>query len=126
MRRHRIAPEPHPDDHARVVATFKALADDTRVRLVLLLLDGERNVTELVEALAAPQSTVSRHLAVLRHADLLATRRDGSSIYYRLADSHVGDLVRQAFSHAEHDRLGLPDHDTDGEPRTSASGGRHP
>lgn len=120
MRRHDLAPEPHPHDRASVVATFKALADDTRVRLVLRLLEGERNVTELVAALDAPQSTVSRHLAVLRHAYVVAARRDGASIYYRLTDAHVGDLVRQAFSHAEHDRLGLPDHDeaTDARPMT--------
>ncbi|EYB66351.1 hypothetical protein DEIPH_ctg139orf0073 [Deinococcus phoenicis] len=80
------------------------------MQLVLLLKDGERNVGQLVEALHLPQSTVSRHLALLRSADLVRTRRETTSVYYRLADGHVGRLVQEAFSHAQHERLDLPDH----------------
>jgi len=110
MKRHEIAFPPHPHDAARVVRTFKALADATRVELLLRLSAGERSVGELVDALGAPQSSVSRHLAVLRAAELVTTRRDGTTVHYRLANAHVGDLVNEAFSHAEHERLGLPDH----------------
>lgn len=121
MNHHAVSPNAHPDDRRKVGETFKALADETRIRLVLHLLDGERNVGALVEALGAPQSTVSRHLAVLRHADVVATRRDGTSVYYRLADAHLGDLVRQAFAHAEHRRLRLPDHEDDAPTRAGVS-----
>lgn len=93
--------------------TFKALADPVRIKLFLLLMRGACNVGELVAALGFPQSTVSRHLAILRHAEVVATRRDGTTVYYRLADAHVGDLVRQAFAHAEHERLGLQPHEVD-------------
>jgi DNA-binding transcriptional ArsR family regulator len=107
MERHTISTTPHPTDLASVTKTFKALSDPTRARLILLLAEGERTVTELVEALHSPQSTVSRHLAVLRSAELVATRREGAMVHYRLASSHVGDLVYEAFAHAEHERLGL-------------------
>lgn len=105
MKRHTISTTPHPADLASVAKTFKALADPTRARLILLLSEEERTVTALVEALQAPQSTVSRHLAVLRNAELVVTQRAGVRVYYRLASSHVGDLVYEAFAHAEHERL---------------------
>ena len=110
MKHHIIPPAPNPDSLEAMVETFKALADPTRARLVLLLSAGERSVGELVEQLEQPQSTVSRHLSLLRAAGLVSTRRDGVRVYYRLKDAHVGDLVSQAFAHAEHERLGLPDH----------------
>ena len=110
MKHHAIPPAPNPDSLEAMVETFKALADSTRARLVLLLAAGERSVSDLVVQLEQPQSTVSRHLALLRAADLVSTRRDGVRVFYRLKDAHVGDLVAQAFAHAEHERLGLPDH----------------
>lgn len=110
MHQHQLSFTPHPADLESVVDTFKALADPTRTRLLLILASGERGVNDLVAQLEQPQSTVSRHLAVLRAADLVATRRDGVRVFYRLKDAHVGDLVAQAFAHAEHERLGLPDH----------------
>ena len=69
-----------------VADTFKALGDPVRLRLFYLLsLSGELCVCRFTDALSLPQSTVSRHLAVLRHAGLVDTRRDGKWIYYRLA-----------------------------------------
>lgn len=114
MNRHEIGFPLHPPDLDSVVRSFKALADATRVELMLRLSTREQNVRELVEALRAPQSTVSRHLGVLRAAELVTTRRDGTSVYYRLSDAHIGDLVKEAFSHTEHGRLGLPDHSAEG------------
>lgn len=110
MHQHLVSPQAHPDDLARVTEVFKALSEPIRVQLVLLLSSGERSVMQLVEALGQPQSTVSRHLALLRSADLVRTRRAGTSVHYRLADTHVAQLVQEAFSHAQHERLGLPDH----------------
>lgn len=65
---------------------LKALADDTRLRLVALLAHGELCVCHFEKALDIPQPTVSRNLAILRHAGVVQTRRDGSWIYYRLAE----------------------------------------
>ncbi len=111
MKKHPLALPPNASELSTVVKTFKALADETRTQIILLLGEGERAVHDLVEILNSPQSTVSRHLANLRAAELVTTRREGTSVFYRLADSHVADLVRQAFAHAQHESLGLPDHD---------------
>ena len=120
MKQHVVPPAPNPESLTAMVETFKALADPTRARIVLILTQSERSVGDLVELLEAQQSTVSRHLAVLRAARLVQTRRETTHIYYRLSDAHVGDLVRQAFSHAEHEHLGLPDH---GKPKSVATRG---
>ena len=98
------------EDLERVTEVFKALSEPLRLRTMLLLSRGERTVGELVEAVGAPQSTVSRHLAVLRAAKLVGTERRGASVTYRLADAHLEGLLVEAFSHAQHERLGLADH----------------
>jgi ArsR family transcriptional regulator, arsenate/arsenite/antimonite-responsive transcriptional repressor len=64
---------------------FAALADETRLRIVLLLVSGEACVCTLHESLDLPQPNVSRHLAVLRSAGIVEARRDGKWTYYRLA-----------------------------------------
>lgn len=64
---------------------FKALADGTRLRILGLLLTGEVCVCHIHESLKVPQSKASRHLAYLRRSGLVATRRDGLWIHYRLA-----------------------------------------
>jgi ArsR family transcriptional regulator len=63
---------------------FKALADDTRLRILALLAAGEVCVCHIHGALDLPQPTVSRHLAYLRRAGLVAARRDGLWMHYRL------------------------------------------
>ncbi|MFN2312793.1 MAG: ArsR/SmtB family transcription factor, partial [Spirochaetia bacterium] len=63
---------------------FKALSDETRLRILALLSSGELCVCDLMEALELPQSTVSRHLAYLRHAGLVADQRRGVWMFYRL------------------------------------------
>jgi ArsR family transcriptional regulator len=63
---------------------FKALSEPVRLRLINLLLTGERCVCELMEVLDMPQSSVSRHLAVLKNAGIVCDRRQGVWKYYRL------------------------------------------
>lgn len=75
------ASEPSAQDLALV---FKAASEPLRVRILALLAHGELCVCHLHALLDAPQSTVSRHLAVLRAADLVHARRDGPWVYYRL------------------------------------------
>ena len=62
---------------------FKALSDEVRLRIVRAVSAAELSVAELVSVLGLPQSTVSRHLKPLREADLVESRRDGTSVYYR-------------------------------------------
>ena len=66
---------------------FKALADATRLRILGLLLTGEVCVCHIHESLKIPQPKASRHLAYLRRAGLVETRRDGLWIHYRLGDA---------------------------------------
>lgn len=75
---------------------FQVLADPTRVRIVELLLSGEKNVGELVESLGMQQGRVSSHLACLRWCGFLGTRRAGKYVYYRITDPRVRDLMRLA------------------------------
>jgi len=63
---------------------FKALADETRLRILTLLLEGELCVCEIIAALELPQSTISRHLAYLRNSGWVQDRRQGVWMYYRL------------------------------------------
>ena len=72
---------------------FHGLSDLTRLRIVELLLEGEKNVTELVAALGQPQSRVSNHLACLRWCGYVDGRRDGKFVYYRVADPRVRQLL---------------------------------
>src|SRR5262245_55274694 len=74
---------------------FKALADETRLRIVALLAHGELCVCHIHRALRLSQPNVSRHLAVLRAAGIVEDRRDGKWIYYRLLRQADGDPERQ-------------------------------
>jgi len=81
---------------------LKALADPVRLRLFYLLsLGSELCVCHLTEALELPQSTISRHLAVLRHAGLVSTRRDGKWIHYRMTDETPESLAAFVESHLD-------------------------
>ena len=78
------------------------LADATRVRLLWALLGGELAVNELAHAVGKPATAVSQHLAKLRMARLVRTRRDGTRVFYRIEDDHVRQLVQDAIFHADH------------------------
>ncbi len=69
----------------QVIHLYKALSDETRLRLLALLGQGELCVCDLVAVLRLPQSTVSRHLALLKGAGWVTDRRQGVWMFYRLA-----------------------------------------
>jgi ArsR family transcriptional regulator, arsenate/arsenite/antimonite-responsive transcriptional repressor len=74
---------------------FKALGDETRLRIVALLSHGELCVCHLEEALRLSQPNVSRHLAILRMTGVVEHRRDGSWVYYSLAAQADPDCEHQ-------------------------------
>ena len=86
---------------------FKALADDTRLRILALLQAGEICVCDIHGSLGLPQPTVSRHLAYLRKSGLVVGRKDGLWVHYRLAQlsdpvlQTVMDAVNHALGHVE-------------------------
>src|SRR5947199_10707477 len=86
---------------------FHALADSTRLRILGLLLNGEICVCHIHESLRITQTKASRHLAYLRRAGLVDTRRDGLWIHYRLAvvldpvQATIVAAVRHALTHVD-------------------------
>jgi DNA-binding transcriptional ArsR family regulator len=89
-------PHPLPEDLAELIARrFRALSDPLRVRLLDLLRDGELSVNVLAEQLGAGQQNVSKHLAVLADAAMVARRKEGTHVYYRIADDGVFALCEQ-------------------------------
>ncbi len=87
-----------PDDLARFEASasaaarlLKAMAHDGRLLVLCQLADGERPVSQIASRLS--QSALSQHLALLRAEGLVATRRHGQAIFYRIADPAVGAVI---------------------------------
>ena len=93
---------PSEEQFRSAVGMLKLLGDETRLRIIWALLDGEHAVNELAELVGAHPAGVSQHLAKLRLARLVRTRRDGTRIYYVADDTHVRRLVEQVLSHADH------------------------
>jgi DNA-binding transcriptional ArsR family regulator len=82
------------DDRARYALIGRALADPKRLCVLETLASGERSVRELSLCAGCAVPNMSQHLAVLRSAGLVKTRRDGNTVYYRLADPRVLDAYR--------------------------------
>ena len=93
-----------PDDEQVQIAAdaLRMLSDPTRLKLIWALLQGEENVACLADLVGARPTAVSQHLAKLRLAGLVTTRREGTYVYYSAAHHHIRPLVEQALSHASH------------------------
>lgn len=92
--RGRLAGEPLAGELQTFKAEFfRALAHPTRIRILEILVHGDRSVQELQEALALDQPTVSQQLAVLRAHHIVAARKEGLSVRYTLRDPLVGTLL---------------------------------
>lgn len=106
-----VSPAPIAEDQVRlVVEVFRMLADPTRIQVLWALTEAERSVNELAERIAKPAPSVSQHLAKLRMARLVRTRRSGTTIFYSLENEHVRQLVIDAVFNAEHASPGVPSH----------------
>ena len=92
------------------VDVFRMLAEPTRVRILWALTGRELAVNDLAAQVDKPASSVSQHLAKLRLARLVATRRAGTSVIYRVANEHIEQLVTDAVHNAEHASSDLPRH----------------
>ena len=92
------------------VEVFGMLADATRVRIVLALSGGELSVNALATVVGKSPAAVSQHLAKLRLARMVATRHEGTKVFYRLKSEHASQLVTDAIQQAEHSLGGQPRH----------------
>jgi len=81
-------------DYQRSAVIGRALADPKRLCVLESLADGEVSVSDLSSRVGCQVPNMSQHLAVLRSAGLVSTRRDGNTVYYRLADSRVLEAFR--------------------------------
>lgn len=90
---------------------MKALGDEIRLRILALLAGGELCVCEIFAALDLPQSTVSRHLAILRRSGWVIDQRRGSWMYYRLVaeDDLRTPVLQGLLSHLAESKQGLTD-----------------
>lgn len=73
--------------------TFKALAHPARLKMVVGLIKDECNVAQIQKVLRLPQSTISQHLRVLKNADIIKGRREGTRTCYRVIDARVRKIV---------------------------------
>ena len=93
------------------VEVFSMLADATRIRIILALRDhGELSVNLLADVVDKAPPAVSQHLAQLRLARIVATRHEGTKVFYRLENEHARQLVADAIFQAEHTLGGTPRH----------------
>ena len=76
----------------QVARRFAVLAEPMRLRLIQALFDGEKNVTELVEATGGTQANISRHLQTLTVAHVLSRRKEGLQVFYQIADPTIPKL----------------------------------
>lgn len=107
-----IAVQPADDDVAAATEIFKLLADATRLRILWALLHGEHSVGNLAEHVGAQPANVSQHLAKLRLARLVRTRKQGNHVFYLAENAHVRRLVEEALRHADHLVRDDPTHHT--------------
>jgi DNA-binding transcriptional ArsR family regulator len=76
----------------KAAGLFGLMSNPTRLKIVCLLCDGERNVTELRAEIAGAQPTISQHLSVLYRSGMLDRRRVGAQLYYRIASAQLDML----------------------------------
>ncbi|MFG2982132.1 ArsR/SmtB family transcription factor [Streptomyces sp. NPDC048258] len=96
---------------AVAVSVLALLADATRLAVLDELGRGEADVSTLTEACGAARPSVSQHLAKLRLAGLVTSRKDGRRVVYALRHGHLRRLVDEALNVADHELGSLPPHD---------------
>jgi len=87
----------------KVLALFHLLRNKTRFKILLLLMEKERNVSELEEIIGGTQSAISHQLAELRNMKLVKDRQEKRMRYYSIYDGHVTSIIEAAVSHINED-----------------------
>ena len=87
--------KPHLDQVSNIVFMFKALADDTRAKIVYALSEAELCVCDVAAVIGSTKATASYHLRLLYHMGLAKYRKHGKLVYYRLANPHIQGFIRE-------------------------------
>ena len=74
-------------------------SDSTRLKIMYVISQGEKSVSEIVEEVGASQSLVSHQLHVLKKAKLVSSRKQGTHVFYVLADEHINQLLKVVYEH---------------------------
>ena len=82
-----------------VAELYRVFGDKTRVTILYTLVDAERGVSEIAEAMGMSLSAVSHQLKILRHNSLVTYKKVGKNVFYSLADDHVRDIIEKALDH---------------------------
>lgn len=85
----------------RMENLLKVAGDFTRLKILYAIMDGEKSVGEIQEEAGVSQSLASHQLKVLKEENLLSMRKDGTKVYYVLADGHVRDLLEVVYDHVQ-------------------------
>lgn len=85
----------------RMENLLKVAGDFTRLKILYAIMDGEKSVGEIQEEAGVSQSLASHQLKVLKEENLLSMRKDGTKVYYVLADGHVRDLLKVVYDHVQ-------------------------
>ncbi|HIT18114.1 MAG TPA: helix-turn-helix domain-containing protein [Candidatus Fimivivens faecavium] len=80
---------------------FKVFGDSTRIKILYVLFQSEMCVCDIAQLLGMTQSAISHQLRVLKASQLVKYRRDGKTVFYSLADSHVQTILGQGLEHIE-------------------------
>ena len=90
-----------PDDEVlyELADLFRVFGDSTRIKILYALHDNELCVQDIANAVALSQSAVSHQLRVLKDSKLVRFRREGKTVFYSLADSHVSSILAQGMEH---------------------------
>lgn len=83
----------------KLASLFKVFGDDTRVKILIALSDGDKCVNEIVSAINVSQSAVSHQLKLLKDSKLVKSQKEGRVITYSLADSHVHTIINMGLEH---------------------------
>ena len=90
---------PTEDELFDLAELFKIFGDSTRVKILYLLFESEMCVCDIAELTGVTVSAVSHQLRVLKSAKLVKFRKEGKSVFYSLADEHVGSILAQGLEH---------------------------
>ena len=96
-----------PEEELQDLAEFyKVFGDTTRLKILNVLLCSEMCVLDIANVLKMSQSAISHQLRILKQMDLVKNRRDGKTIFYSLADSHIVTILNQGLDHIEDNGCG--------------------
>ena len=96
-----LSEEISEDELIELSELFRIFGDSTRIKILFALFRGEKNVTQICEAIDMNQSAVSHQLKILKTGKLIACRREGKSMIYSLADDHVKTIIAMGKEHIE-------------------------